>query len=141
MVPGMEDAVARYRTASEAGDIEALADTLAPDVELVSPVSGRMVFKGQDDVRIVLAAVYGSLRDLRWTDALGDGEHRVIVGDTSVGPVRMTDAMVLHLAPDGRIRRIAPHLRPWLALTLLAMILGPKVGIHPGVIRRALGSD
>ncbi len=138
MVPGMEDAVARYRAASEAGDLEAMAETLTPDVELVSPVSGRMVFRGLDDVRIVLAAVYGSLRDLRWTDALGDGERRVIVAETRVGPVRMTDAMVLDLAPDGRIRRIAPHLRPWLALTLLAAILGPKVGIHPGVVLRAL---
>jgi len=139
MVFSMEDAVSRYRSASEAGDIAAMAETLAADVELVSPISGRMVFRGRDDVRIVLAAVYGSLRDLRWTDAFGDGERRVIVGETRVGPVRMTDAMVIELAPDGRIRRIAPHLRPWLALTLLAVILGPKVGIHPGVMRRALG--
>jgi SnoaL-like domain len=139
MVFSMEDAVSRYRSASEAGDIEAMSETLAADVELVSPISGRMVFRGRDDVRIVLAAVYGSLRDLRWTDAFGDGERRVIVGETRVGPVRMTDAMVIELAPDGRIRRIAPHLRPWLALTLLAAILGPKVGIHPGVMRRALG--
>ncbi len=140
MVLSMEDAVSRYRSASEAGDIEAMVETLAADVELVSPISGRMVFRGRDDVRIVLAAVYGSLRDLRWTDAFGDGERRVIVAETRVGPVRMTDAMVIELAPDGRIRRIAPHLRPWLALTLLAAILGPKVGIHPGVMRRALGA-
>ena len=137
----MEDAVAKYRAASEAGDIEAMVETLTPEVELVSPISGRMVFKGLDDVRIVLAAVYGSLRDLRWTDALGDGERRVIVAETRVGPVKMTDAMVLDLAPDGRIRRMAPHLRPWLALTLLGAILGPKVGIHPGVIRRALAGN
>ena len=134
----MEDAVSRYRAASEAGDLEAMAETLTADVELVSPISGRMVFRGSDDVRVVLAAVYGSLHDLRWTDALGEGARRVIVAETRVGPVRMTDAMVLDLAPDGRIRRLAPHLRPWLALTLLAAILGPKVGIHPGVIRRAL---
>ena len=138
MVHAMEDAVSRYRSASEAGDIEAMTETLSPDAELVSPVSGRMVFTGRDDVRVVLAAVYGSLRDLRWTDSLGEGDRRVIVAETRVGPVKMTDAMVLDLAPDGRIRRMAPHLRPWLALTLLAVILGPKVGIHPGVIRRAL---
>lgn len=46
--------------------------------------------------------------------------------------------MVLELAADGRIARIRPHLRPWLALTLLALKLGPKVGRHPGVVRRAL---
>jgi ketosteroid isomerase-like protein len=136
----MEDAVSRYRTASEAGDIDALMETLAPDVEVVSPISGRMVFRGQDDVRILFSAVYGTLKDLRWTDAVGDGEHRVVLGETRVGPVRMTDAMVFELAPDGRIRRIGPHLRPWLALTLFAAILGPKVALHPGVVRRALAA-
>ena len=39
---------------------------------------------------------------------------------------------------DGRIRRIGPHLRPWLALTLFALVLGPKVGRRPGVVWRAL---
>jgi SnoaL-like protein len=136
----MEDAVSRYRTASEAGDIDALMETLAPDVEVVSPISGRMVFRGLDHVRILLSAVYGTLNDLHWTEAVGDGEHRVLIGETRVGVVPMTDAMVFELAPDGRIRRISPHLRPWLALTLFAAILGPKVARHPGVVRRALAS-
>jgi SnoaL-like domain len=134
----MDDAVARYRSASEAGDMAALAETLAPDVEVVSPISGRMVFRGEDDVRHLLAAVYGSLRKLRWTEAVGEGNHRVLVGETKIGPLRMTDAMVFELAPDGRIRRISPHLRPWLALTLFALVLGPKVARRPGAIRRAL---
>ena len=50
----------------------------------------------------------------------------------------MTDAMVSELAPDGRIQRISPHLRPWLALTLFAAILGAKVARHPDIVRRAL---
>jgi len=43
----VDDAVARYRAASEANDIGALLETLAPDVELVSPLSGRLVFRGR----------------------------------------------------------------------------------------------
>lgn len=62
----------------------------------------------------------------------------VVLGDATVGPFPLGDAMVFELAEDGRIRRIRPHLRPWLALTLLALKLGPKVGRHPGLIRRAL---
>jgi hypothetical protein len=46
--------------------------------------------------------------------------------------------MVLELSGDGRIRRIRPHLRPWLAVTVFAIRLGPKVARHPGVILRAL---
>jgi hypothetical protein len=41
-------------------------------------------------------------------------------------------------AADGRIRRISPHLRPWLALTLFALVLGPQAARRPGMIRRAL---
>jgi hypothetical protein len=134
----VEDAVSRYRAASEANDIDALMQTLAPDVEVVSPISGRMVFSGQDDVRLLLAAVYGSLRGLRWSETVGDGERRVVLGEARVGPVGLTDAMVFELAPDGRIRRISPHLRPWLALTLFAAVLGPRVGRRPGVMWRAL---
>jgi len=134
----MDDAILRYRTASEAGDIEGIMDSLSPDVEVVSPISGRMVFRGRDDVEVLLGAVYRSLKGLRWSETIGEGERRVVVGSARLGPVRMTDAMVFDLAPDGRIRRIGPHLRPWLALTLFAMVLGPKVSRRPGVVWRAL---
>ena len=134
----MEDAVSRYRTASEAGDIDGIMATLAPDVELVSPISGRMVFRGRDDVEVLVRGVYGSLKGLRWTDTLGDGDRRVILGEAKLLGVRLTDAMVLDLAADGQIRRIGPHLRPWLALSLFAVVLGPRIGLRPGIVRRAL---
>jgi hypothetical protein len=134
----MDDALARYTDASERNDIDALMSACAPDVELVSPISGHMVFKGEDDVRHLLTAVYGSLKGLRWTQALGEGKDRVAVGEARLLGVRMTDAMVFELAPDGRIRRIGPHLRPWLALTLFAVVLGPQVARRPRMIWRAL---
>ncbi len=134
----MDDAVSRYCAATEAGDVDGFMAALAPDVEVVSPISGRMVFRGQDDVRVLLGAVYGTLSGLRWSKQVGVGEDRVAVGEARVAGIRMTDAMVFELAPDGRIQRIGPHLRPWLALTLFALILGPKVARHPGIVRRAL---
>jgi ketosteroid isomerase-like protein len=134
----MDEPVTLYLSASEAGDIEGIMGSLADDVEVVSPISGRMVFRGRDDVEVLLSAVYGSLKGLHWTRTVGTGEHRVAVGHARLGPVQMTDAMVFELAPDGRICRIGPHLRPWLALTLFALILGPKVARRPGVVWRAL---
>jgi|SRR5690348_4694189 len=134
----MDDAVARYIDASERNDIAAMMEVLAPDVELVSPISGHMVFKGEEDVRALLTAVYGSLKGLRWTQTLGEGKDRVAVGEARLLGVRLTDAMLFELAPDGRIRRIGPHLRPWLALTLFALVLGPQVGRRPGMVWRAL---
>ena len=61
----MKDSVARYREASEANDIDALMQTLADDVELISPLSARAVFRGRDDMRQLLTAVYGTLRGFR----------------------------------------------------------------------------
>ncbi len=134
----MDDAIQRYRVASEAGDIGGIMAACAPDVEVVSPISGRMVFRGQKDVEFLLIGVYGSLKGLRWTDPLGDGTRRVMVGEARLLGVRLTDAMVFDLDADGRIRRVGPHLRPWLALTLFVMVLGPKVSLRPGVVLRAL---
>jgi hypothetical protein len=134
----MDDHLSRYLATTEAGDVDGFMATLALDVEVVSPISGRMVFRGQDDVRVLLGAVYGTLSGLRWTKTVGEGESWVAVGEARVGGVRMTDAMVFELAPDGRIQRISPHLRPWLALSLFALALGPKVARHPALIRRAL---
>jgi len=134
----MDDALARYCAATEAGDVDGFMATMAPDVEVVSPISGRMVFRGHDDVRVLLGAVYGTLSGLRWTRTVGDGESRVAVGEARILGIGMTDAMVFDLGPDGRIRRIGPHLRPWLALTLFALVLGPKVARHPAIVRRAL---
>jgi hypothetical protein len=132
------DAVAQYRAASEANDVGALMESLAPDVELVSPLSGRFVFRGEDDMRVLLGAVYSSLRALRWREEIGQDSVRVVIGDCLIGPLRLGDAMVLELAADGRIRRIRPHLRPWLAVTVFALKLGPKVARHPGLLWRAM---
>ncbi len=134
----MDDAVARFRAASEAFDIGEMMSLLAPDAELVSPISGRMVFRGHDDLRILLAAVYGSFSSLKWTEDVGGGSVRVVLGQATVGRLRLTDAMVFDLADDGSIQRLRPQLRPWLPLTVLALKLGPKIARHPAIVRRAL---
>ncbi|HEY3829487.1 MAG TPA: nuclear transport factor 2 family protein [Solirubrobacteraceae bacterium] len=134
----MDDVVARYLAASVANDIDALMTTLAPNAELVSPLSGRMVFRGHDDIRILATAVYGSLRGLRWHEQIGQGATRAVVGEMAVGPVQLSDAMVFELDAEGLILRVRPHLRPWLGLTAFALAVGSKLARHPGVALRAL---
>jgi hypothetical protein len=134
----VDDAVARYRSASEANDLDALVLALAPDAELRSPVSGRLVFRGERDLRVLLGAVYGAIKGLRWREEVGDGTLRVVLGECTIGPFKLTDAMVCELDEDGRIRRVTPHLRPWLALSFFALLVGSKMIAHPGVIVRAV---
>jgi hypothetical protein len=77
------------------------------------------------------------MKGLRWREEVGDGATRVVLDDGTVGPFTLADAMVCELDTDGRIRRIRPYLRPWLALSFLALRLAPKIGRHPGVLLRA----
>ncbi|HZA12422.1 nuclear transport factor 2 family protein [Mycobacterium sp.] len=132
------DMVAAFCAAACANDVDGMVEALAPDAELVSPLVGRMVFRGRDDLRVLLGAAFGGLRGLRWQHFVGDGSTRVAVSEARIAGVPITDAMVVELDDDGRIRRMRPHLRPWLALTLVAVMLGPKLARHPGVVRRAL---
>jgi hypothetical protein len=97
-----------------------------------------MIFRGREDLRVLLDAVYGGLTGLTWQEVIGDGSTRVAVSTATVAGVTITDAMVLDLDEAGRITRIRPHLRPWPAITLFALLLGPKIARHPGVVRRAL---
>ncbi len=134
----LTDSVAAFCSASEACDVDGMVATLATDAELVSPLSGRMVFRGQDDLRVLLAAIYGSLHELKWTDTLGDGSVRVAVSEGQIAGIRFTDALVFELDGAGRIRRLRPHLRPLLAIIVFAAMLGPKMAMSLGVVRRAL---
>ncbi|MGY2026634.1 nuclear transport factor 2 family protein [Nocardia gipuzkoensis] len=133
----MSEAIAEFRRATEAGDIDALTQVLAPDAELTSPLSGRLVFRGRDDLRVLLSAAYGSLTGLRWTEEIGDEARRVLLATATIGPFRLTEALVLGLDEQGRIRTLQPHLRPWLTLTYLAVRLAPGLLRHPGILRRA----
>jgi hypothetical protein len=134
----MDDAVARYCAASQAGDMAALASTLAADVRLPSPLFRRMTFKGRADVLALLTIVYGMLRDVTWDQPSGDGASRVVISHARIAGVRIDDAMAFELDQDGLIRRIRPHLRPLLATTLFALMVGPRAAPQPGIVVRAL---
>jgi hypothetical protein len=134
------DAIAEYRAASEANDLDRLVATLAPDAELVSPLLARGVIRGKKDLGLLFAAVYGSLSELRWTEQIIDGDQGFMIAKARIGPFRIDDAMVFELDRDGRIQRIRPHLRPWLASTWFALAVGAKVARHPGFLWRALST-
>lgn len=120
--------------------MQALAATFAPDVELPSPLVGAMRFRGRDDVSFVLSAVYALLSEVRWNEQVGSGQTRVVVAHAKFFGLRIDDAMIFDLDSEGRIRLIRPHLRPLLATIVFALLLGPRVALHPSVVLRALRS-
>lgn len=134
---GSADAVAQYEAASADGDIDALMKTLAPDAELISPIVANAVIRGHSDIRVVMEAVYTTVHDLKWSEGFGEDHRVLMIGEAKVGPFRIGDAAIIELAEDGSIRRIWPHLRPWLATTLFTLRVLLKVSKHPGVVRRS----
>ncbi|WP_454788875.1 nuclear transport factor 2 family protein [Mycolicibacterium lutetiense] len=132
------DSITVFCEATRANDIDRLMTAFAPDAELVSPLSGQMVFRGHDDLRALLTAVYGGLRELDWQETIGEGPTRVAVSEGRIAGVTITDALVFELDGNGQIRRLRPHLRPLLATTVFTLLLGPKLARRPGLLRRAL---
>jgi hypothetical protein len=121
------------------GDADAVIETMAEDAEMVTPLSSRVVVRGHDDLRTVFAAFLPALsQDLHWRIRVGNAGTTVAVAEARLGGVRVEDAMLIEQDADGRIRRVTPHVRPWLGLTVSAMVLGPKLMRHPGVMRRAM---
>ncbi len=132
------DAIAEFRAASEANELDRFTDILAPDAELVSPLLARGVIRGRKDLGLLFSAVYGSLSELHWNEEIRDGDRSLLTAEARIGPFRIYDATLFDLDSDGRIRRLRPHLRPWLASTWFALAVGVKVARHPGVLWRAL---
>src|SRR3954451_2423829 len=110
---------------------------LSPDAELVSPVFGRLVIRGERDIRTLFDAVYASIRDLRWVDEVADERLILLRGESRIGPARLDDAMVLELGPDGRIQRVRPHFRPLLGILFFVLIVGARLLGHPGLFIRS----
>jgi hypothetical protein len=97
-----------------------------------------MVFRGREDLRVLLRVVYGSLRDVSWQAPVRDRNRCVALGESRIGPAHRYDVTVFELADDGRIERIRPFVRPWLGLTVDALVVGPKMALHLGVVWRSL---
>lgn len=113
--------------------------TMTENAEMVTPLSNRAVVQGRDDLRVVFAAFLPVLsRDLHWRIRVGDAHTTVAVADARIGGMRVEDAMLIEHDADGRILRVTPHVRPWLGLTVSALVMGPKLMLHPRTMRRAM---
>ena len=135
----MDDAIAVYREASEANDLDRLLPVLAPDCEVVSPISGRMVFRGTKDLRVLLGITgtpsfseiakidcsipqynvgYQSVKELvRKVETTcpglffaGSFNHGISVSDCIAGGTAAAEKVALHLeAVRPPVRRAAPE--------------------------------
>jgi SnoaL-like domain len=133
----------RYRRAGEAGDVEGLLATLAPDVVLHSPITERVVFRGHEEMRELLRAVFSTVTDVQYFADVGDERTRVLFDHVRVNGRAMEQAHRVTLHERGEIDEITLFFRPLPGLARLTYALGPRIaearhGPVRGLIARLL---
>ncbi|MFC0676032.1 hypothetical protein [Brachybacterium hainanense] len=131
-------AIEIWRRAGETGDPQAAVRALGDGAELVSPFTERFVFRGPEEVEVLLTAVFSVVSGFRYEHEIRDGSAALLVARARVRGVDLHEMQHLELEADGRIRRITLAMRPLTAITALARELGPVLARahgRPGAAR------
>src|SRR5215210_3226960 len=93
-----------FRAAVEAGDPEAAAALMSPNVVFNSPVKFKP-FTGRETVGVILGAVIQVFEDFRYTDELAseDGATTVLVFRARVGEREVEGLDLLRTGNDGLV--------------------------------------
>jgi hypothetical protein len=115
-----------FRDAVEAGDVEAIADALDPNVTFRSPIVFR-TYEGRDAVMQVLSLVGQVFEDFRYVDELqGDGTSCLLF-QARVGDRELDGIDYLRHGPDGLVTELTVMVRPYSAATALRDAMGAKL--------------
>jgi hypothetical protein len=117
----------RFRKAGEAGDVEGLLATLAPDIVLHSPITDSAAFHGIDEMRQLMTAVFETIADIEYSDDVGDDHVRYITSTGRIGRQPIEETMRIRLDDQARINDITIFVRPLPGLTAMLAGLGPKL--------------
>ncbi|MBI4730430.1 MAG: nuclear transport factor 2 family protein [Acidobacteria bacterium] len=117
---------ARFRAAVEAGDLDALMDSLADEVVLHSPATFRPR-EGKDAVRRLLRIIMDTFEDFRYTDQVEGSGISILVFRARVGERQVEGIDLLRFDPGGRVEDFTVMVRPLSALVALAEAVGPRL--------------
>ena len=114
------------REAIEAGDVRALADVLADDVEFRSPAVYKP-YRGRDTVLALLEVVSQVFDDFRYVRELRDGRFTVLWFEMRVGDRELEGVDLLEVGDDGRIVRFTVMIRRLSGLQHLAQTIQARL--------------
>jgi hypothetical protein len=132
------------RAAGEAGDAEAVADLLAPDVILHSPMSATKVFSGREAVTALHRDIFASLDDLVTSPTLVRSDTGAFSFQARVRSVRLEAMNHVRVDEAGQIVNYTVFVRPLPGLVTLFATLPPRVatrrhGRAAGVLVASVG--
>jgi hypothetical protein len=116
-----------WRTAGEHGDAAAATACLAPEVEMISPLTGQFRFHGPAQVGDVLASAFEVIHDIRYHTEVGANDTWALFYHGVARREPVEEAQLLRLDADGLIREITFFGRPLPALTEVMAAIGPRL--------------
>jgi hypothetical protein len=121
------ETIAAWRAAGEHGDATAAGRCLAPDVEMISPLTAAFRFQGPAQVTDVLTAAFEVIHDIRYHTVLGIDDTWSLFYHGRTGRDALEEAQLLRLDTAGLIREITFFGRPLPALTQVMAGIGPRL--------------
>jgi len=125
-------AARRLMGAMRARDYVAMADVLAPDVVINSPITDSFRFRGRDDAITLLKIARDSMHDLEHLELLGAGEVWAQIFRVRVGGRLIEGTDLLRFDDEGHVRELTLFVRPLAGLAAMAAALVPAVGRRRG---------
>jgi hypothetical protein len=115
-----------FPAAIAANDVDALIDTLAPDVVLYSAVTGTP-FAGREVVADTYRSVLESFEELRIVDEFEAGETHAFFWEGRMEGRFVAGADRIRLNPDGKVREITVLGRPLSGVATFLTGIGPRL--------------
>jgi hypothetical protein len=118
---------AALRAAAERGDADAVAELLAPDVVLHSPLTARVRFEGKDEVAELHRDIFAVLEHLDTSEPLSLGDARAFTFHARVRGIELEAVVLAHCDEEGQIVELTIFGRPLPAVATLFAALPPRV--------------
>jgi hypothetical protein len=118
---------ASYRGAVERGDVDGFLATLAPGAVLHSPITMLTDFRGHEELRELMAAVFATIDDIAFFEEVGDAATRVLFYRARAGSQPLEEVTLLRLDEEARITELTIWFRPLPGLTAVMAGLAPRL--------------
>jgi hypothetical protein len=120
-------AINALRAAGERGDADAVAELLAPDVVVHSPMTDRVRFEGKEEVAALHRDIFAVLEDIETTEPLALGDTRSFSFRARVRGVELEASNLVRFNEQGQIVECTLFVRPLASLATLFSVLPPRV--------------
>lgn len=126
------------RLAMEARDLPAIVDAFAPDAEFRSPFTGKLSFRGREQIAALARVILEVFEDFHYTAELRGESAGFLVARARVDgqEIEMVDHM--RLGPDGRIQQFTVFARPLPASAAALRLIGARLGRRRSRARAAV---